>query len=309
MTAGMRFRAYGMVCDSDLAMDEVVHCADENVDVRIRKRPVTPSPGGFEGFRNHSVNDSGDLLEYRDVGRFLVRDASTIDVDLDPGFDARLIGLPLLGPVLSLLAHRRGKLVLHGSAVMIDGQAHVFLGDKGDGKSTTALALVKAGCPLVSDDVIVLQPNGNGEMYIEAGFASMKLDVAMLADFAPGSYTVLQPDEGLYTGGKSRIRLEQPPIPHAVPLAHIHCLKRGAANAMAPLSAAMTLHALIRFAHFPRLGPNANLPHETAGLFALAAEHAPNVKADLLTVKHSLAELGQIAGFLKDGERNDKAAA
>lgn len=309
MNAMMRFRAYGMVCSSDFAMDEVDPCTDTHVDVHIRNRPVMPSPAGFEGFRHHSVGVDGDLLEFRDVGRFLVRDTSTIDIDPDPGFDQRLIGLPLLGPVLSLLAHRRGKLVLHGSAVMIDGRAHVFLGDKGDGKSTTALALVKEGYPLISDDVIVLQPDGAGTMWIEQGFASMKLDVAMLADFPGESFTVLQPDDGLYTAGKSRVCLKQPPIPVRVPLERIHCLKRGFANALTPLSAAMTLHALIRFAHFPRLGPTATLPQESAGMFALAAEHAPLVKVDLLTVKHSLAEVGLIAGFLIDSERNDQVAA
>ena len=132
MNAKMRFGAYGMVCDSDFAMDEVVPCTETYVDVHIRNRPVRPSAGIFEGFRHHSVGVDGDLLEFRDVGRFLVRDEASIDIDPEPGFDRRLMGLPLLGPVLSVLAHRRGKLVLHGSAVMIDGRAHVFLGDKGD---------------------------------------------------------------------------------------------------------------------------------------------------------------------------------
>lgn len=309
MNARMRFGVYGMVCDSDFALEEVVPCTQTHVDVHIRHCPVKPLPGGFDGFRHHSVGVDGDLLEFRDVGRFLVRDASIIDIDPEPGFDRRLMGLPLLGPVLSLLAHRRGKLVLHGSAVMIDGRAHVFLGDKGDGKSTTALALVKAGHPLISDDVIVLQPDGAGGMWIEQGFAAMKLDAAMLADFPDGSYTILQPDDGLYTAGKSRVCLTQPLIRERVPLERIHCLKRGSANALAPLSAAMTLHALIRFAHFPRLGPAANLPHESAQMFALAAEHAPFVKVDLLTVKHSLVEVGAIAGFLMDCERNDQVAA
>lgn len=248
-------------------------------------------------------------MEYRDVGRFLVRDRRTIDVDIDPAFDLRLIGLPLFGPVMACLLHRQGLLVLHGSAVAIGGEAHVFLGDKGSGKSTTAAALIAAGFPLVADDVVALDRLEDGRLAVRAAFPAMKLDAEMMASFAAGVCKVIEPDEGLYTGGKSRARLTGGACSAAVPLGKIHCLARGSSNSIEPLSPERVLHALIRFSHHPRLGPAANTAGETGGLFILATRLAPLICADVLTVKHSLAEIGQLGAFLSPEQQRDAVAA
>lgn len=47
-------------------------------------------------------------------------------------------------------------LALHGSAVGINGSAHVILGQSGAGKSTTALACVAQGAALLSDDMVLV---------------------------------------------------------------------------------------------------------------------------------------------------------
>src|SRR5690606_16473868 len=105
------------------------------------------------------------------------------------------IGLPLFGPVMACLLHRQGLLVLHGSAVVIDGEAHAFLGDKGSGKSTTAAALIAAGLPLVADDVVALDRLEDGRLAVRAAFPAMKLDARMMAGFAGGACQVIEPDE------------------------------------------------------------------------------------------------------------------
>lgn len=312
MTRGrepFRYRAFGLAIESDFVIAEAEPLSSGGCELYIRAAKVPPSQMAFEGFRNHEVTAEGDLLEYRDVGRFLVRGGGIIDVDIDPAFDLRLIGLPLLGPVMACHLHRRNLLVLHGSAVAIAGDAHVFLGDKGQGKSTTAAALVAAGFPLVADDVVALETRGDGRLAVRAAFPAMKLDAEMMNRFAAGVCQVIEPDEGLYTGGKSRVRLTGGISRAAVPLGKIHCLARGSSNAIETLPTPRALHALIRFSHHPRLGPAANTPVESAALFVLATRLAPLIRADILTVKHGLAEIGELGAFLSAERQCDAVAA
>lgn len=304
-----RYRAYGLAIDSHFAIDELEMGEARPCDLSIRAAPVDPPAAPFAGFRHHEITPEGDLLAYRDVGRFRVCDAPLIEVDIESAFDARLVGLPLLGPVIACWFHRSGALVLHGSAVAIDGEAHVFLGDKGSGKSTTAAALVAAGFPLIADDVVVLDRQDDGTIAVRAAYPAMKLDKGMMAAFPSGSCHVLQPDNGLHTGGKSRVRLTGLAVRDNVPLGPVHCLKRGACNAVEALLPAQALHALIRFSHHPRLGPAANTPAEAAGVFSVAAKFAPLVRADILTVKDSLSEIGLLGDFLLAGVPRDAVAA
>lgn len=67
----------------------------------------------------------------------------------------------LLGPVLSLWHELQGRPALHTAAVTVEGEAVAFLAANEGGKSTLAAALMDANCPLLTDDVLVL--DGSGE--------------------------------------------------------------------------------------------------------------------------------------------------
>ncbi len=64
----------------------------------------------------------------------------------------------LLGPVLGFVLRLRGRTCLHASAVAVDGRALALVGPAGAGKSTTAAALADRGCPVLSDDMLPLEP-------------------------------------------------------------------------------------------------------------------------------------------------------
>ena len=66
------------------------------------------------------------------------------------GILAYLLVDQVIPGVLALM----GELLLHGSAVAVDGQVVAFVGETGRGKSTLAAALVRRGYPLVADDLI-----------------------------------------------------------------------------------------------------------------------------------------------------------
>ncbi len=62
----------------------------------------------------------------------------------------------LLGALLVVL-RSLGVYTIHAAAVSFDDQALVLLGDSGAGKSTTATALVNAGCRYLGDDGILIR--------------------------------------------------------------------------------------------------------------------------------------------------------
>jgi hypothetical protein len=68
----------------------------------------------------------------------------------------------LLGQVLSFALIARGLEPLHATAVVVGEGAIGFLGDCGRGKSTLGAAFVRAGHPLLTDDLLVLRPEAGG---------------------------------------------------------------------------------------------------------------------------------------------------
>ena len=64
----------------------------------------------------------------------------------------------LTSRVLAAALHAAGTVCLHGSAVVASGQAFGFLAPKFHGKSTLALALVRSGAKLLTDDTLPVMP-------------------------------------------------------------------------------------------------------------------------------------------------------
>lgn len=303
------YRLYGLVIRSDFWLEEADSCPAAAPDVQVAAADLSQYSLPFEGFRQFVVLPEGDLLRFRGVGAFLVRfGGREIAVDLDPAFDLRLLALPLLGPVIAILLHRLGSLVLHGSAVELNGEAAIFLGDKGAGKSTTAASLVAAGYPLIADDVVAVSLSGETPLIL-AGFQAMKLDSHMKERFDPGAGQVIEPSDGVFTNGKIRFRLNRDNPRSPLPLGTIHVLDRGTANGFRSFAAVDSFQALIRFSYFPRLGMAAIEKGESAALFAKAAALAGCASVGQLTVRNGLDWLPELASFLSHADRRDHALA
>src|SRR5699024_9092648 len=54
------------------------------------------------------------------------------------------------------------RIVLHAAAVRVAGRVALFIGDRGAGKTTTALALTRAGGTVLGEDHIILRRSGDG---------------------------------------------------------------------------------------------------------------------------------------------------
>lgn len=180
------YSAYGLSIQSELELPELVAGNDSNGTVTIRFGKVEPLPADVDSqFHSFWATPNETCLCFQGSGAYLVRHGNEIVIQPYPNVDERVLRLGVLGPALSMLLHQRGFLVLHGSAVVINGQAVSFLGNSGDGKSTMAGMLNRLGHPLIADDLSVVDFDPDGNPLLYPGFPQLKLwpeTVAMLGD-------------------------------------------------------------------------------------------------------------------------------
>jgi hypothetical protein len=101
----------------------------------------------------------------------------------------------LLGPVMGFLSHRRGRLCLHASAVAVEGAAIGILGPAGAGKSTTAAGFARLGYPIISDDIVVLEPTASAFM-VQPGYPRLCLcpDAVDILYGSPDALPLISPN-------------------------------------------------------------------------------------------------------------------
>lgn len=111
------------------------------------------------------VGRDGDRLiaEWPRRARLSVkRDGTDVVFDAHPEADVADLEKLRRGAVRLLLAHLRGGIPLHASAVAIDGRAVVCVGGTGLGKSTLAATLCDlAGASLLGDDAVAIERVGD----------------------------------------------------------------------------------------------------------------------------------------------------
>ena len=99
---------------------------------------------------------------------------------------------------LTLQGHR----LLHASAVLVDGEAIVFLGESGTGKSTLALRMTLDGHAHLSDDSLVVTA-GDGRAYVQSTYRGLRLWPEDLKRYLPG----VEGDQAVAAYGEKRCLL------------------------------------------------------------------------------------------------------
>ena len=218
--------------------------------VEIRVGPV-PGLSWRNADRDGSFRIStGDAkLAWSEVGSFWVRGGREIIVDPAPAVDDRVVRLLLLGPVLAVLLHQRGLLVLHAGVVEMGGGAVLFLGGPRWGKSTIAAALYHRGHCLVADDVAAVRTDTAVPLALP-GIPQLKL----------WPDTVAALGEPLDTLARLHPKFEKRSRPtvrgfatNPVRLARIYVLAEGEGHAIEPLSPQEALIELVRHTYAARL--------------------------------------------------------
>jgi hypothetical protein len=106
----------------------------------------------------------GYLVRFPDLADFEIsRDALAIACHPAPSVTEATCRNLYLNQVLPLALSKRGKLVIHASAVELPpAHAAIFAGRSGSGKSTLAAAFATAGHSFLSDDGLVVEEDGDG---------------------------------------------------------------------------------------------------------------------------------------------------
>jgi hypothetical protein len=168
------YSAYGLTIESEIDLPELSPGLEGPPDIIIRAGRIDGFEPNIED-RKHRAEIDDIRFSYDEAGRFRVERGSEIIVDPAPGADPRFLRVCLLGPVLAALLHQRGLLVLHGSAITIDGVAIAFLGGKGWGKSTLAACMQSRGHGFLTDDVVAVKADSTAAVQLIPGFPHLKL--------------------------------------------------------------------------------------------------------------------------------------
>ncbi len=177
------------------------------------------------------------------VGQVLIRNGREIVIDVAPEHqgDEGLLRPSVLGPLMSALLQQRGFLVLHASAVLFQEQAIAFIGQSGAGKSTTASAFVKYGCPLVTDDVLAIRFH-DAQPWVTPSYPVIKLlpDAVDALGHQPFQLPLLNK-----TSSKRLQTVADFPGATAYPLAKVYILAVGDRHEIMALSSTQALFSLI----------------------------------------------------------------
>ena len=127
------------------------------------------------------------LLEIPSIGQFLLEGGRSIGYARAPDISDQTIAIFLAGNVFGILLHQRNHIVLHASAIAVNGKAVLFCGASGAGKSTLAAALGLRGHALVTDDqaAITLDDSGTPTVHPDGRFLKLwtrSIDALSLAD-------------------------------------------------------------------------------------------------------------------------------
>lgn len=248
--------AYGLRIHSTAPFPELPAASGPaDVVVREARLPAPPAEAFVEG-RHVEATEREARLSWQDVGTFRVRAGREIAYCLHGDVAPSWLRQFLLGPVLGVLLHQRGLLVLHASAVERDGRALIFVGRKGAGKSTTAAHLVRRGCRLLADDIVAIDLGGDVPHALP-GIPQMKLwpDAAAALEVPLPDLAVM--NEAL---PKRAWGVHDDLAAAPVPLGGLFALRVGDAAGLDRLSLADTFAELVRNAYAARFIGTSGLP-------------------------------------------------
>ncbi len=135
---------------------------------KVNRKGLTATFGMFDDNTNDAYMIWENQINFRLIdGKTMIIETKEEDLDF--------LSLFIVSEPLGILLFQRGDILLHASAVMLpNGDGIVFMGEPGAGKSTTAGAFVKAGCKIISDDLVAIRFIENTP-YLVSSFPQLKL--------------------------------------------------------------------------------------------------------------------------------------
>ncbi|GLU51915.1 serine kinase [Dyadobacter frigoris] len=176
------YKAYGLTIQSEIELPELSIAEPATTwDILIKRGEiilpkVKKTPIYRRGIRAlFGKDESGNLVLHWDgVASYKAIDGKELVISPLTD-DVNLLSLFTVSEALGLILFQRGYFLLHASAVKVGDEAWCFMGNPGAGKSTTAAAFVKAGCPLLSDDLTAIQFDDHGKAFVVPAYPQLKI--------------------------------------------------------------------------------------------------------------------------------------
>lgn len=171
------YRVSGLQVCSEIRLPGLITLADLAVpDVTIRPIDVPEALENVVAAGPNWQRSAGQfLLELPAIGRFLLEGGHSIGFARAPDIGDQDIAIFLAGTVFGILLHQRNHIVLHASAIAVNGKAVLFCGASGAGKSTIAAALGSRGYTLVTDDQAAITLDDAGTPIVHPDGRFLKL--------------------------------------------------------------------------------------------------------------------------------------
>ena len=119
--------------------------------------------------------DGSSYMRWEHVGEFLISgDGRRMSCRQFDRATCESFEVYMLGQALSYALVGQGFEPIHATVVVVNGEAVVFLGDSGFGKSTLAASFISAGYQLLTDDLLILREN-HGRLFAYPGPPRIKL--------------------------------------------------------------------------------------------------------------------------------------
>jgi len=247
-----RYILCGLKVESDVAFPELMQwegVSDRPFDIEFRLGPVEQLwPVDEKGVKFQAFGPDKIIFHVENAGRILIEGGRRVVFDAFAGVSDDRIRVEFIGTTQSMLWYQRGYLPLHASSLLVDGRAIAIGAHSHSGKSVIAAALTRRGCPLVADDMMVLDWSGNRPMVLP-GYQKLRLwkdacdqfdltrNIVANAHFVPGKFVL-------------DTTASRPDAP--VPLADLFILsgERGDMFSAEPLPAVQGLQYLLAATHW-----------------------------------------------------------
>ena len=172
------YRVCGLTVRSDIDLPGLIAIppGDAAPDATIRR---AETPHTLDAVSDHGptwqIAGNRILFQIPNIARFLLTAGRDIAFTAESGTSGHDVAIFIVGTVFGILLHQRDHIVLHASAIRVNGKAVLFCGASGAGKSTIAAALGRRGYDFVSDDVCAITLDAAGVPVVQPDGRQLKL--------------------------------------------------------------------------------------------------------------------------------------
>lgn len=171
------YNIFGLSIASEIELPEASPLpATENPQVTVELGSVNAASfrnNNDKAWRHYSIEPMHTIFGCS-AGIFDIRDGSRICIDPVPGAEHSKLRMFLLGSAMGAIQVQRGRIPIHGGAILSGNQGIIISGSPGAGKSTMTSALVHRGFKYLSDDVSSIATE-NGKPMIIPAYPQLKL--------------------------------------------------------------------------------------------------------------------------------------